>query len=61
MSLVLPTVWCIHEFLLQHVWTLVDHTGWHVYSLGYAIVDHRYVAQIADLGGVSAPAYCQRA
>ncbi len=53
MSLVLPTAWCIHEFLLRHVWALVDHTGWHVYQIGYAIVEHHCITQIADLGGVS--------
>lgn len=54
MSLALPPVWTIHEFLLRNLWALLDRTGWQVYFLGYAIVEHRYVSQIADLGGVSA-------
>ena len=54
MSLVLPIVWIVHEFLLRNVWALVDQTGWQVYHLGYATVDHRHLSQIADLGGVSA-------
>ncbi len=54
MGLALPAVWIIHEYLLRHAWTFVDGTGWQVYFLGYAIVDHRYVTQIGDLGGVSA-------
>ena len=54
MSLALPAVWTVHEFLLRRLWALIDATGWQIYFLGYAMADHRYVAQIADLGGVSA-------
>lgn len=54
MSLALPSVWIIHELLLRSLWAFIDSTGWQVYFLGYAIVDHRYMSQIADLGGVSA-------
>ncbi len=54
MSIVLPAVWTIHEALLRTVWALVDQTGWRIYFLGYAIVDHGFFSQIADLGGVSA-------
>ncbi len=54
MSLALPATWVIHELLLRSLWAIVDATGWHVYFLGYAVVEHRYMSQIADLGGVSA-------
>jgi apolipoprotein N-acyltransferase len=54
MSLALPAAWTVHEFLLRRLWALIDATGWHIYLLGYAMVDHHYMSQIADLGGVSA-------
>lgn len=54
MGLALPAVWIVHELLLRTIWALVDQTGWHINFLGYAIVGHRYISQIADLGGVSA-------
>ena len=54
MSLALPAVWMIHEQMLRSLWAFVDRTGWQVYFLGYALIDHHYISQIADLGGVSA-------
>ena len=54
MSFALPVVWIIHEQMLRSLWAFVDRTGWQVYFLGYAIVDHHYISQIADLGGVAA-------
>jgi len=52
MCVVLPCVWTIHEQMLRTLWAFVDQTGWQAYFLGYAVVNHYYISQVADLAGV---------
>ena len=54
MGLTLPVAWTLHEWMLRNLWALVDQTGWHMYLLGYAVIDYRNLSQIADLGGAAA-------
>jgi apolipoprotein N-acyltransferase len=56
MSVALPMIWICYEFLLRHMWTIIDGNGWYMTKIAYALVNRLTLIQIADVGGLYAVA-----